>query len=352
MNHNPEWMDLRSDTVTQPTEEMRSAMAHAAVGDDVYQDDPTVIELESLAADLLGMEAALFVPSGVFGNQLCVCTHTQRGQEVLIPESNHIFFHETGAMAVISGVQTRTIPEIRGCMDLDRLKESIRDEDIHNPPTGLICVENAHSCGAVVPLEHLRQVYEIAQEAHIPVHLDGARIFNAAISLRVEAHQIAQYADSVMFCLSKGLCAPVGSMIAGTEAFIHKARRNRKMMGGALRQVGVLAAAGLVGLHRMVERLEQDHRNARKLADLLAGLDGVEVQKDRLDINMVFFRVQLPDFDPDDFVNHLMQQRIKINGLMQVGRHKEFRLVTHHGITEEGIEKAFEAIRFYWDSHV
>lgn len=349
MRERKDWIDLRSDTVTEPTPQMRQAMAHAVVGDDVYQDDPTVIELEALAAELLGKEAALFVPSGVFGNQLCVCTHTHRGEEILIPESNHLFFHETGAAAVISGVQTRTIPDDRGRIDIDRLRQCIRDEDIHNPPTGLISMENAHSSGAVVPLDHMKQVWDVAREHRIPVHLDGARIFNAAVALRVDASEIAQYSDTVMFCLSKGLCAPIGSMIAGSRTFIQKARRNRKMMGGALRQVGILAAAGLVGLHTMVDRLEEDHARAQKLAAMLDMLEGVEVCKDRLDINMVFFKVTRPQFDPDGFVDHLREKQIKINGLMLIGSEMEFRLVTHHGVSSEDIDQVFDVIQAYWN---
>lgn len=219
------FIDLRSDTVTMPTEEMREAMARAVVGDDVYGDDPTVKLLEEKAASIVGKEAALFVPSGTMGNQLAVLTHTKRGDEIIVEENCHIVQHEVGAAALISGVQLRTIKGLNSIMSAAQVEAGIREDDIHYPETGLICIENALSNGHVVPLNNMKDVYEAAQKHHIPVHLDGARLFNAADYLGVNASTVTQYTDSVMFCLSKGLCAPVGSMLAGKREFIEKAKR-------------------------------------------------------------------------------------------------------------------------------
>jgi L-threonine aldolase (EC 4.1.2.5) len=237
-------IDLRSDTVTWPTDAMRRAMAEAPVGDDVYGDDPTINELERLAADMTGKEAALFVPSGTFGNQLSLFTWCPRGSEVILGEQCHIIQHEAGAASVIAGVQTRPIFAPAGILPPEAIEERIRGNDIHFPPTSLVCLENAHSSGRVVPLSYMREVADLAHRHGLPVHLDGARLFNAATALGVDATEIAGTVDSVMFCLSKGLCAPVGSMLAGPRDFVEKARRKRKIMGGGMRQAGVLAAAG------------------------------------------------------------------------------------------------------------
>ncbi|MDK2897236.1 MAG: threonine aldolase [Candidatus Atribacteria bacterium] len=341
------WIDLRSDTVTHPTEEMLQAMVQAQVGDDVYGDDPTVNLLQEVAAQKMGKEAALFVPSGTFGNQLAILTHTRRGEEIIVPEGNHIVAHEVGAPAVIAGVQLRTIVDDRGRVDLNRLKRLFREEDIHYPHTGLVCLENAHSSGSVVPLSHLREIYKIAHDYPAPVHLDGARIFNAAIFLKVEAKEIAQYADSVMFCLSKGLSAPVGSILAGDKKFIEKARKNRKLMGGGMRQAGYLAAAGLVALEKMTQRLAEDHEKARLLARELEEIEEINIFPDRLDINMVFFTVNSPQFRPRHFVQSLEKEGIKINPPDQ----GEFRLVTHYWIAEKDIKKVVSTIKDYFQNN-
>ena len=282
-------IDIRSDTVTQPTDAMRKAMAAAKVGDDVYGDDPTVRELEALGAALLGKAAALFVPSGTFGNQLALFTWCPRGSEALMGEECHIIQHEAGAASVIAGVQTRTVSAPYGVLPLAELEARVRKADLHAPGTSVVCVENAHSNGTVVALENMRDVQAFAQKYALPVHLDGARIFNAARALKVSAAQIASCADSVMCCLSKGLCAPVGSLLAGDADFVEKARLKRKIMGGGMRQAGFLAAAGIVALKEMIERLDEDHANAKKLAALLGGIGGLSVDKNALDINMVFF---------------------------------------------------------------
>ncbi len=339
-------IDLRSDTVTTPTPEMRKAMFEADVGDDVYGDDPTVNKLQELAAEIVGKEAALFVPSGTFGNQLAIFTHTQRGDEVIVPSSNHIFVHECGAPAVISNVQLYTIDDPYGMPPLEKIKSAIRDSsDIHKPRTGLICMENAHSSGKVIPVEYLQQVHIIAFENGIPVHLDGARIFNAAIALNIDVKKIANTAESVMFCLSKGLCAPVGSILAGSKEFIEKAKRGRKLMGGAMRQVGILAAAGIIALTKMVDRLHEDHENAKYLAKLLKNVPYVEVFEDQLDINMVFFRFEL--VPPQVFVREMLRNGIKINP----PENFVYRFVTHKDVTREQlsyVSKVFEELVKKW----
>jgi len=345
-SYHEKWIDLRSDTVTHPTPEMLEAMLCAQVGDDVYEDDPTVKELEELGAEMVGKEASLFVPSGTFGNQLAILTHTRRGDEVIIPESNHIVEHEVGAPAVISGVQLRTVDDDRGRVRIEDLERLYREEDIHYPRTGLICMENAHSSGSVVPLENLQEVYQFARSKGVPVHLDGARIFNAACHLKVAASQIARYADSIMFCLSKGLCAPVGSLLAGSREFIKKARKMRKLMGGGMRQVGYLAAAGIVALRTMPQRLEEDHRKAQVLARKLSNLEEIEVFWDRLDINMVFFQVKRSGFPHHDFLQFLLNRGIKINPPMK----GEYRLVTHYWVTYPDIEHTASAIAEFMES--
>lgn len=325
------FIDLRSDTVTMPTDEMRQAIANAEVGDDVYGDDPTINKLEKLAAEKVGMEAAIFVPSGTFGNQLAILTHTRRGHEVILGKNNHIVIHEVGASAVIAGVQLRTLDTKNGEMNPKDVEEAIRVDDIHEPETGLICVEQAHGSGAVVPLETLKEIKQIAEKHNIPVHMDGARLFNAAVALGVTAKEIAACADSVMFCLSKGLAAPAGSMVAGSKKFIDRARKNRKLMGGGMRQVGILAAAGIIALEKMTDRLHEDHENAKYMAEKLGEIPGVHVIKERLDINMVFFTMEN---EIPELVEKLYERNIKINGL-DAG---EYRFVAHIGVTKEDID--------------
>jgi threonine aldolase len=334
-------IDFRSDTVTLPTLEMREAMYGAVVGDDVYEDDPTVKQLESLAAKMVGMEAALFVPSGTFGNQLALLTHTKRGDEVILEANCHIKKYEVGGAAVIAGVQLHTIEGIAGKMPFEKVRAAVRGEDIHYPSTTLICLENAAGTGRVLDTDYMKGIHDIAKERNIPIHLDGARVFNAATALNVEASDICQYVDSVMFCLSKGLCAPVGSMLAGTKEFIAKARKNRKLMGGGLRQVGVLAASGLIALEKMTKRLGEDHDHAKYLAGLLDQIPGIQVLKDRLDINMVFI-----NFEPGYRLHDRFEEVVRDKGIKLGGyRGDEIRFVTHHGITKEHCDLLVSFIR-------
>ncbi len=332
-------IDLRSDTVTQPTEEMRKAMMTAVVGDDVYDDDPTIRELESYVAALLDKEAALFVPSGTFGNQLCLMTHTKRGDEVIVGHDSHIMAHEVGAAAVIAGVQLRQIESQGGRFDIETLEGYIREEDIHYPDTGLICMEQAHGDGSVMPLDHMKKISDIAKKHNIPVHLDGARLFNAATALGVEASEVAKYADSVTFCLSKGLCAPIGSMVVGTESFIIRAKKYRKLMGGGLRQAGFLASAGLIALKEMVPRLKEDHDLAKYLASELDKFSNIDVIKERLDINMVFFK--MTGVDEDKFISAMFDKGIKINGIED----GEWRFVTNNDVSKENIDYTIDTMK-------
>lgn len=325
-----DFIDLRSDTVTWPTDEMRAAMASARVGDDVYGDDPTVIELETLAAKLTGKEAALLVPSGTFGNQLALFTHCPRGSEVILDENCHIVQHEAGAAAVIAGVQLRTVQTPRGCLSKNDIGSRIRGNDIHYPPTSLVCLENAHSNGRVIPLAEMDEAVAAARSAGLPVHLDGARLFNAAEALGVPAAELAQRADSVMFCLSKGLCAPIGSMLVGTKQFIEKARGKRKLMGGGLRQAGIIAAAGLLALGPMRQRLAEDHARARALAGILAQIPGVSVDLSAVDINMVYFTIK-PAPDPEKFVAYMRSRGILVNP----PENGKLRFVCHYWIRDE-----------------
>lgn len=330
------YIDLRSDTVTWPTEEMREAMAKAPVGDDVYEDDPTVKELEQYAASIAAKEAALFVPSGVFGNQLALFTHCPRGSEVILDEQSHIVQHESGAAGIIAGVQLRTVDAHGSILTPEDIEMRVRTgDDIHEPKTSLICLENAHSNGKVFSVAQMEEVRRCANRYHIPIHLDGARLFNAAVSLGIEPNELTQHVDSVMFCLSKGLCAPIGSMLAGSLKFIEKARRNRKIMGGGLRQAGILAAAGLIALKQMRYSLEIDHQHAGMLEELLSDVEEIEIAHDRRDINFLFFKnKEDAKWDTEAFVEYMRSKNILIN---PCGKDGYFRLVTHHWINKEHI---------------
>ncbi len=326
-------IDIRSDTGTLPTDKMRESMKMAIVGDDVCKDDPTVNLLEEKAAKITGKEAALFVPSGTFGNQVSLLTHCNRGDEVLLHDKSHIIQHEAGASAIIAGVQLRAIDSVDGLMNLDELEEKIRKViDPHFPVTKLICLENALSNGKVLPLSYMKNIYSLAKKYNLKVHLDGARLFNAAVSLGVPVSDITKYTDSVTFCLSKGLGAPIGSIIAGTKDFIKKVLYNRKIMGGGMRQVGVIAAPGIIAMEEMATRLSDDHLNAKELATMINKLPLVNVMTDYLDINMVFFTIK-QQVDEINMINFFKEHNI----LIYPPEEGVFRFVTNYGVKSEDI---------------
>lgn len=323
-------IDLRSDTVTQPTPAMRDAMRDAVVGDDVFDDDPTVKELEALCAERLGKQAALFVTSGTQANAVCVMAHTRRGEAILLGRDCHIAAHEAGSYAMLAGVSPCFAEDDAGVLRPASVAALLQDDsDVMAARTGLVCVENALSNGNVAPVENLAEIYRIAQARGVPVHLDGARIFNAGAALGVDVREMAQCADSVMFCLSKGLCAPVGSIVAGSHDFIHRAKKIRKVLGGGMRQAGVLAAAGLLAVTEMAGRVQQDHDTARTLAERLSALPGVTINRATLQTNLLFFTVDWPQAVLDALPGQLLARGIKI--LPPAGR--EFRFVTSHDVS-------------------
>ncbi|WP_202081523.1 low-specificity L-threonine aldolase [Caldalkalibacillus salinus] len=337
-------IDLRSDTVTKPTEEMKLAMFEAAVGDDVYGEDPTVNELELMAAQVLGKEAALFVTSGTQGNQIAVLNHTRPGDEVLLEEDSHLFLYEGGAMAGLAGVQTRTIQGVRGQMPINELEAAIRTDDIHFPETALICLENTHNRagGAVVPLEYMWEVYTVAQKNDIPVHLDGARLWNAAVALDVSVSTLTQYVDTVQVCLSKGLSAPMGSILAGPRDWIDRARKWRKKLGGGMRQAGHMAAPGLLAIRDMVDRLTEDHRQAKALAAGIAPLSCFEVDVDHVETNIVLVDTEKSG-QPAQYFIHKLKEEYDI--LATSFGPTLIRLMTHREITDDHIQAAVAAFR-------
>jgi threonine aldolase len=340
-----ELVDLRSDTVTKPTPEMREAMAKAEVGDDVYRDDPTVNRLESLAAEMLGKEASLFVPSGTMGNLIALLVHCQRGDEVIVGDKSHIYLNEAGGMAALGGIQPCPVPnQTDGTLALDDILASIRSEDVHHPITRLICLENTQNICGGVPLtaEYTHLVGELARRNNLSLHIDGARIFNSAVAQNVPVKELVVPADSVMFCLSKGLASPVGSMLVGTQKFIARARHLRKMLGGGMRQVGVLAAAGIISLEKMTKRLGEDHARAKNLADGLRQVKGVVVDAESPSTNMVYLNLS-EDVKMD--AGQIVEQAKKSGVLLDAENSRRFRLVTHCWVDDAGVEKTISAFR-------
>jgi threonine aldolase len=334
-------IDLRSDTVTKPTEEMRKAAYSAEVGDDVYGEDPTVNKLEETAAKILGKEEALFVTSGTQGNQIAVLTHCRPGNEIILEAESHIFYYESGAVAALAGVQTRTIKGERGVMSPILVEDAIRGEDQHFPETGLICLENTHNRagGAIIPLDNMRAIFDIAQNNKIPVHIDGARLFNAAAASQRSVSEFTQYCDTVQICLSKGLGAPVGSILAGNREFIAKARKWRKRLGGGLRQVGMIAAPGLVALNSMRNRLVEDHENALVLANGLANISGIKLVN-QVDTNIVVVDISGLNMTEKEFVEKLKNKGI-LTGTFGPNL---VRFVTHFNVTSSDIKETLNNI--------
>jgi threonine aldolase len=338
-------IDLRSDTVTLPTPRMREAMARAELGDDVYGEDPSVNKLESMAAEVAGKEAALLVVSGTMGNLTALLSHCTRGQRVILGDESHIYNYEAGGGSALGGLVYHTVPNLPdGTLHATTLERAlIKVDDPHYAPPGVLCLENTHNrCGgAVLAPEYLAKVHAQALAANVPLHLDGARVFNAAVALGVPVARLTAHVDSVQFCLSKGLSAPVGSMLAGSKALIDRARRVRKMLGGGMRQAGVIAAAGMVALDEMVERLSEDHANARVLAKGLAGIEGIAIDPECVHSDIVVFELVAPDVDVPQFLSRLSAAGVRMSGFG--GR--RVRAVTHYGITTEHCERALEAVR-------
>ena len=333
-------IDLRSDTITKPTEEMRRAMAEAEVGYDVFGEDPSINRLQERAAELMGKEAGLLTASGTMGNLVAVLTHTQRGDEIVMGDQAHIFWNEGAGVSALAGAQTRLVPNgPQGKIDPIELEAAIRPPgNIHFPPTTLVCLENTHNrcSGGVLTPQDTKEIADIAHAAGAKVHLDGARIFNAAVSLEVPASELAKDVDDVSFCLSKALSCPVGSVLCGANEFIDEARRWRKMVGGGMRQAGILAAAGLVALDSMIDRLAEDHANARRLAEGLANIDGLEVDPESIQTNIVIFDVD-QDLGPSaKLIASLGRQGVKVSS---PGPHS-IRMVTHRHISGADVEDA------------
>ena len=335
----PRIIDLRSDTVTHPTPAMREAMAQAVVGDDVFGEDPTVQRLEAMAAELMGKEAALFVASGTMGNLTCLLAHCQRGDEAIVGSEAHVLHYEVGGAAGLGGIQLRPVPnDARGLLDIEAVEATMRGQNIHFPRTALVCLENTHNrCGGgVITPEETAEVVELARRYGAAVHLDGARIFNAAVALGVPAAQLAVEVDSVTFCLSKGLAAPVGSLVCGSGDFVARARKARKMLGGGMRQVGVIAAAGIIALETMIDRLAEDHEHARLLAQGLARVSGVRIDATSVQTNIVVLNV-------DD--GAAFQRRLQELGVLTTAfGPSRVRMVTHYGILRQDIEEALERL--------
>lgn len=335
-------IDLRSDTLTQPTKRMREAIFQATVGDDVYGEDPTINRLEELAAEMLGKESAVFVTSGTQGNQLAVLAYCSPGDEVIVESESHIFFYEGGAISALAGVQPRAVQGIKGEMNPAAVKSAIRSEDIHFPDTSLICLENTHnrSGGSVVSTENMSAIYDIAQNAGIPVHIDGARLFNAAVASNKKVTDFTQYCDSVQICLSKGLGSPVGSLLAGKKEVIQKARKWRKRLGGGMRQAGFLAASGIISLTEMVDRLREDHEKALRLAEAIEEIKGLTLVN-RPDTNIVLINIENTNQTNNEFLENLKRE-----GVLAVSFGEgQIRLTTHYDVSFQDIEQAISALK-------
>lgn len=335
-------IDLRSDTVTIPTPPMLRAMMRAEVGDDVYGEDPSVNRLQELVAEMLGKEAALFVASGTMGNLVCIKAHTEPGDELILDSESHCYQHEGGGYAAVAGVSVRLLQTERGIIQPEQIAQAVRPDDAHFARSRLVVIENTHNSGggSVYPVQTVRRIGEICRRLGLALHVDGARLFNACVAAGAEPAEYARHADSVTICLSKGLGCPVGSVVAGTQEFIARARRVRKMLGGGMRQAGYLAAAGLYALEHNIERLAEDHENARLLADGIREIKGLRLRYDPPETNMVYLDV-LPPRSPAGFREALKAKGILIGG----ERRATFRAVTHIGITRRDIQRTVSALR-------
>lgn len=334
-------IDLRSDTVTKPTPAMREAMMNAVVGDDQMGEDPTINELERRSAEIMGKEAAVFMASGIMGNLSSVLAWAPKGTEIVIGDESHLLWYEAGGIASVGGITPRTVTTAKdGTLPLELVEGTIRPEGPGYPATSLIAIENTHNRrgGTVIPMEYLRSLKQLAESYELPVHMDGARVFNAAAALGVQVHKIAQYADTVQFCFSKGLAAPVGSMVVGSAETIARVRYQRKMLGGAMRQAGILAAAALVSLDEMVDRLPEDHKHARMLAETIAEYPAYDIDLDSVQTNLIIFK---PRMEQKEFIEALKAKGVLASDMGSAG----VRLVTHYEITEEQIITATNALK-------
>jgi len=340
-------VDLRSDTVTKPSKQMRQAMADAKVGDDVFRDDPTVNSLQDKVADLLGKETSLFVPSGTMANLIAILTHTQPGDEVIMETESHTFNYEVGGAAALAGVQINSLIGDRGILEKEQVEHAIRMDNVHIPQTKLICLENSHNrgSGAIYPLKKIQAISELAKERKLKMHLDGARLFNASVASGIEVREYAKYFDSLMFCFSKGLGAPVGSILAGSKEFIDKAHRYRKMLGGGMRQVGILAAAALYALENNIERLAEDHLHAKKIANALAKIERFQINANHVETNIVVFDVKNSGLTVDEVVEKMAEKGIL---LVPFGA-TLVRAVTSLQVTREDIEKTIQIFHELFD---
>lgn len=343
MRGNGQPIDLRSDTVTKPTEAMRRAMMEAEVGDDVYGEDPTVNRLETMVAEMLGKEAAVLVSSGTMGNLVAVLTHCGRGDEMILGDNAHIFMYEQGGSAALGGVHPRIIPnQPDGSLDMGDIREAIRGQNDHFPYTRLVCLENTHNRagGRVLHADYVDAVGQLAHENGLQLHIDGARLWNAAVALNESPARLSQAADSVTVCLSKGLAGPVGSVLAGSQEFIQRARRNRKILGGSMRQAGVIAAAGIVAVTEMIERLADDHANAQTLAKGLAQMDGIEIDPSTVETNLVFFELTREDMTPAQLSNALKERGVLLN---PVGG-RRLRAVLNYHVSADDVAQTLDAV--------
>jgi threonine aldolase len=338
----PEFIDLRSDTVTLPTDEMLDAIKHTELGDDVFKEDPTVNTLEELAAKTLGKDAALLVTSGTQANLVSLMSNTRRGDMVLLEAESHIYWYEVGAISAIAGLLPWPIQSTHGALAPETIQTALRPKNIHYPNTTLICIENTHNRhgGTVITPRQIEAISEVAKTNDLKLYMDGARIFNAAVALKTDVRRLTRHVDNLMFCLSKGLSCPVGSIIVGDTEFIEKARKMRKILGGGMRQAGVIAAPGIIALEKMISRLEEDHQNAKTLAKGLDEIPGVEVKLENVQTNIVYFNIHNLGITTEEFLS-----KLKEHGILALAPGKEkVRMVTHYGIDQGHIDRTLNAI--------
>ena len=336
------FIDFRSDTVTMPTEEMLNAIRHSKLGDDVFEEDPTVNRLEKFAAEKMGKEAALLVTSGTQANLISLMSNTNRGESVILESESHIYWYEVGGISMIAGLLPWPLKSHTGAIDPMDLKAAIRPQNIHFPRSSLICIENTHNRhgGTIITPDQIKTISEVAHKHDLKLYLDGARIFNASVALKVDVKEYTEHVDNLMFCLSKGLCCPVGSLLVGTGEFIKRCRKLRKVLGGGMRQAGIIAAPGIVALESMIERLRDDHTNARRLAEGMAKIEGIHVDLSRVQTNIVCFNIDGLGVTADFFISKLKEESILALPLTET----KVRMVTHREIEKEQVEKAIAAI--------